>query len=507
MPNPILIVHGYSDGPESFLNLGAYLTQSPFNYVSADISYVSYASLDDQANFEDFSDKLDELIEHKYNGQQIDVICHSTGGLVVRAWLVLQRVRTLEKGIANPQSPVRRLICFAPAHFGSDLAQLGQSFLQKFRATLFNANVRQDQDFQSGKLVLQALEPASPFQWSLSTQDLFGNSYFAAKLLSFDKLCLPFVFAAGNYLSGLQADLVKEIRKPGTDSTVRICGTSLDVRKCVVNFRGNNTPIWNDEVKFDRIPFCVFDKFSHCTIINPLVIPSAKPPVNPLVKKAEFVDANLGPERLLQIALAADTQADYAAAVAAFDQTSAANYASMAGNPNGDTFQQFFFKVSDDTGLPIDDYYLDFHVLDAQNVLDSDLTQAFDNFLKADFHTHSVDPSCRVMMINCSRLDEFVKRVVASNAKIAFIISARSPVPGVTYADGSCVIFESSAPTNPGDPSFLFPNTTTLVEITVVRQESDELLNLLDYKLTAFNYLNPSATEAVLGQVSEGRVL
>ena len=474
MPNPLLIVHGYSDGPQSFQKLAAYLTNLGYN--TDDICFISYASLDDQANFEDFSDKLDEVVERKYGSQQIDIVCHSTGSLVVRAWLVLQRSRQLQKQIPNPRSPIRRLICFAPANFGSDLAMLGQSFLQKFRATLYNSNVRPGQDFQSGKLVLEALEPASPFQWALSSQDLFANSYFAAKKNTFDDLCLPFVFAAGNFLTGIEADLVPNLCKPGTDSTVRICGTSLDARKCVVNFFGGGTaPVWSNEIKFDRIPFCVFNGFSHCTIIDP--------------SQSQFSDAKLGPARLLKLALNVNTEADYAAAVAAFDETSSANYAAMA-TPIDIPYQQFFFKVIDDTGLPIDDYYLDFHVRNPDQSLNLDLTKAFDNFLKADFYTHSVDHSCRVMMINCERLDEYAKQLNAAKAQLVFSITALSPIPDVSYQEGWCVVFDSQAPPNADAPSFLFPNTTTLVEITVVRKESDNLLNILDY------FLNPAAAMA-----------
>ena len=346
---------------------------------------------------------------------------------------------------------------------------LGQSFLQKFRAVLFNNNVRPGQDFQSGKLVLQALEAASPFQWALSSQDLFSNSYFAARQNPFENLCLPFIFAAGNFVTGIEADLVPNLGKPGTDSTVRICGTSLDARKCVVNFLGGRTePTWVQETKFERIPFCVFNGFTHCTIVDPT--------------QSEFTNPTLGPARLLTLALGVDTQADYAEAVAVFDQTSSANYAAMPP-PINVPYQQFFFKVIDDTGLPIDDYYLDFHVLNPNGSANLKLTQAFDNFLQADFYTHSVDHSCRVMMINCASLARYAKQIAEAKAQLAFSITALSPISEVSYEDGWCVVYDGQAPPNPDFPSFLFPNTTTLVEVIVVRKESNQLLTLLDYNL------------------------
>ena len=52
-------------------------------------------------------------------------------------------------------------------------------FLGKFRTTFFNSHARQEDFLESGKGVLQGLEPASPFQWELSSYDLYdGATYF-----------------------------------------------------------------------------------------------------------------------------------------------------------------------------------------------------------------------------------------------------------------------------------------------------------------------------------------
>jgi hypothetical protein len=189
------------------------------------VAYVSYASLEDAACFKDFSDKLDEDYSRLYGQERIDVACHSTGSLVVRAWLQMRLKRQVEAGL-EPASPVEHLLCFAPANFGSDLTVLGQSFLQKFRMT-FSPNERPGDSFQSGKIVLEDLEPASPFQWDVSLDDLHGQTYFTEALPP-ERVCYPFVFAAGARPTGIVADLIPGQRKVGTDGTVRICGTSLN---------------------------------------------------------------------------------------------------------------------------------------------------------------------------------------------------------------------------------------------------------------------------------------
>lgn len=87
--------------------------------------------MDDQASFRDFADKLDSEYEKIFDkGERIDVSCHSTGALVVRIWLVLRRLRQRELK-EKIDCPVERILMFAPANFGSDLAKMGQSFLGK----------------------------------------------------------------------------------------------------------------------------------------------------------------------------------------------------------------------------------------------------------------------------------------------------------------------------------------------------------------------------------------
>src|SRR4029434_927844 len=88
MADKLLIIHGYSDGSTSFTALGDFLVKQGV-YSHADVCYLDYSSMDDQATFHDFADKLDADHRSRLNGQRVDVICHSTGSLVVRAWLAL----------------------------------------------------------------------------------------------------------------------------------------------------------------------------------------------------------------------------------------------------------------------------------------------------------------------------------------------------------------------------------------------------------------------------------
>ncbi|HEY5703782.1 MAG TPA: hypothetical protein VIV20_09975, partial [Gammaproteobacteria bacterium] len=179
MADKMLIVHGYSDGSTSFTALADWFIQQGL-YKKKDIWFVDYSSMDDEATFRDFADKLnDDYKKMCPDYEPIDVACHSTGALITRGWLALHWYRNHKHGMTR-KCPVRHLLMFAPANFGSDLASMGQSFLGRARSTFFNSHSHDEDFLESGKQVLQGLEPASPFQWELSHYDLHGEqgAYF-----------------------------------------------------------------------------------------------------------------------------------------------------------------------------------------------------------------------------------------------------------------------------------------------------------------------------------------
>lgn len=474
MAKQLLILHGYSDGATSFTGLRDYFTRMGA-YAPQNVFLLNYASMDDDADFCDFADKLDEDFAKLLQrlglppGERFDLACHSTGSLVARAWLRLHYQREREAGVAQPTSPVEHLLLFAPANFGSDLAEMGQSFLGKFRTTFFNTHQVEGNTWETGKRVLQGLEPASPFQWTLSADDLHGDGYFNPELGP-DRVCYPFVFAAGTGYGGIEARIIRDRKKPGTDGTVRICGTSLNTRKCVIDFCDPVVkPTWVAERKFDQIPFAIFGQFNHGSLIE---------------GDTAFADAETGPGPWALEALSVTTfkaYADLAAEMAAF---TAKHYAK-------DPFQQFFFRVRDDVGLPVKDYYLDFYVQAENGETDKTLTLEFDKRFESEFYRHSADPSCRALLLNLSELGLFLKKLKQAKARLVFDVVAVSPNREIRYLPGYATLADGKAA---GDaPTFLYPNTTTLVEIVMNRVASDKVLHLLDHTLTPVG-LPPTAT-------------
>lgn len=464
MANKLLIVHGYSDGRTSFTALGEYLIARRV-YAADNVFYLNYSSMDDEATFHDFADKLDADYRARFGDERMDVVCHSTGSLVVRAWLALHAARASRRGLREAVAcPVDRLVCLAPANFGSDLADLGQSFLGKFRATFFNKNAHKGDAGESGKVVLQGLEPASPFQWNLSfNYDLHStHSYFNPKANA-NQVCYPFVLAAGEAYTGVEAKVVEPRGRIGTDGTVRIAGTSLNTRACTLDFRPDGAVIkWWDEYKFPRIPFAIFAGFNHGSIIDGA--------------RADYGDANRPGAIIEEVLREPTTPAAYEALADRFDAVSEWNHARLPRERQV-KFQQFFFRVQDDVDQVVEDYHIDFHVEGPDGEPHEELTLQFDRDFESHITTHSTTRSHRVFMMNCTRLSEFGAELAKHNARLMLEITGVSPLPDVRYVISRFVAYDPAAP-DTGQPSLLFPNTTTLINVALNRTQTDRLLSI-----------------------------
>lgn len=464
MAAKLIIVHGYSDGyldkNSCFRKLKEFLVREKV-YEGSDVHFVEYSSMDDQATYEDFADKLNSDFEKKIpQGTRVDILCHSTGALVTRIWLASRRRRQLERG-QEPDLPVDRIFMFAPANFGSDLARMGQSFLGKAKSSFFSKNNKKGNRWESGKIVLQGLEPASPFQWTLSMDDLHRETYFGPNDPS-GKTCRPFVFAAGEGYPG-QSKIIRNRNKPGTDGTVRICGTDMNTRKCTLFFSENGEALqWSKEVKHPAIPFAVFQGVNHGSILNSELKSFSKPS---------------GPGTLLLKAAKVRTAAQYQTAVNTFKAASENNYAEAKGE-NADRYQQFFFKVRDDAGFSVDDFFVDFSVkIPGNSSLARKLSSTFDSVFEKRVTVHSQDRSHRAFLINLRDLHNTLSEIKQHQGRVILNITAKKPYDEVAYDEGNFVVYDASLPAGTL-PDFIYENTTTLVEVVLNRRQSHEILRL-----------------------------
>jgi hypothetical protein len=501
MAEHLFIVPGYSDEDFSFLPL-ANLLDAEGLYSRENIRSIEYASLDDQLDFRDFADKFDKIYDkfiQSNPGKQIDVLAHSTGSLVVRAWLYLRRRR--QKVRHQPvDMPIEHLFLFAPANFGSDLAKSGRSALNAVRVTFTkNRNKEATLDgnrgpFETGKKILEGLEPASPIQWELSIGDLHHETYFGEHDPS-GQFCFPFVFAAGRAEKSLASLIVKELQKDGTDSTVRIAGTSLNTRLCKLRFNLKPAVEWDlelipgteDHRKYPEIAFAIFGEYDHCGIINGKGL--FKKPQNERDAANPSLPNTWRPLDLLKRAKEVDTPNSYKLVSQEFNVITQSYIEPKKDIDEEGIFQQFFFKVTDDTGQDIPDFFILFLVYNNDSVTgmrseNKELTENFRSRFgsKTDFHIHSVDSSHGMLMLDITRVEDFVKNRLFDGQQIVLRVIAKSPYNGVTFPESQYIIFEK------GNPSmsaiqFFAPFTTTLVNVVLGRQIDETVLSEGDFSL------------------------
>lgn len=117
--NPVVMLHGYSDTGNSFQTWIKKFQEN--NYDVKIIHICKYVSLSNEINIEDIAEGLDQALAEKLgNNRTFDAIVHSTGMLVIRAWLA--------KYSSQGYYRLQHLIGLAPATFGSPIAHKGRSF-------------------------------------------------------------------------------------------------------------------------------------------------------------------------------------------------------------------------------------------------------------------------------------------------------------------------------------------------------------------------------------------
>ncbi len=205
----VLLVHGYSE-----TSLGAYYSVPELlaaqGYTTIVLS--AFNSLDDHVSIDDLAEALERRVDFVQLGDlaRTAIVCHSTGALVVRRWML----NRIAKNLDLPA----RLITMAGANHGSTLAEIGKSvvgYLEK---------IVQAHEFTVGARVLTDLDYGSAFLLKLNTEWLVEWNKPQgplAKTLLFSMV--------GDYIGDDKSMLVFwGTHEPGCDNTVRISGANLN---------------------------------------------------------------------------------------------------------------------------------------------------------------------------------------------------------------------------------------------------------------------------------------
>lgn len=430
--NPVVLIHGYSDDAQAFKSWERILEQR--GYDVALVRACSYRSLTNEVTIKDIAEGFDRALRTQAGlsaDEPFDAIVHSTGMLVIRAWLTAYEGR---------RDRLKHLIGLAPATFGSPLAHKGRSWL----GALFKGNRHLGPDFmEAGDRVLDGLELASRFSWDLAHLDLLGDQTFYGPTRR-----TPFVFIfCGNESYGGVRQLVDE---PGTDGTVRWAACPLNTRKILIDLTQDPAASARKRVsvadwKNTDIPLIPIEGKNHGTIL-----------ADPGEELAELVD------NALEVASAAEFNAWIADATA----STSATLKSM------DEWQQFVVRVVDERGDPVPDYNIQlFTRTDRQG--ERGIKQ-FD----VDVHTYKGDSSLRCFHVKLTQLDyrklkNLWIRVMASSGSqlVGYQGFGSESDATATMRDGKWdAELDISALAGDANVKFFYPFTTTLVEIKLNRE-------------------------------------
>ena len=441
----LVIIHGWSDTSKSFEQLAKLMVNEGVVAGVEHIRLADYVSLDDDVTFDDLIYALNKAWKIKKlptKARSVDMIVHSTGGLVVRHWMT-----TFFKAATNP---VNRLLMLAPANFGSPLAHKGSSFIGRVVK-----GFKSDRRFHVGSQILQGLELASPFTWELSQRDCFGREewYGPGRVL-----CTVLVGTAG--YSGISA----AANENGTDGTVRVSSAHLNPAMVTLDFSSNpQQPKLNYQEANGLTAFARLPDENHSTIV--------------LKDKGPKSDYSLAfIKEALQV-----TDQTFPAFVKKLDSFSAKVRALEGSRRYTQAYQNTVVRLTDDMGAFVSDYF--FEVFAKNKTEKSGINQLprlIQEEVFENVHVYGDNASYRSLLFNTTVLGN---KIVTADVPLFMSVTAMPDI-GKTktvgystfgYDDiGSIRISQSLL------QKFFQPDRTVLVNLKIKREQTDKVFRVLD---------------------------
>lgn len=431
---PLVLVHGYSADAATFAPWRKALAAR--GYDPANIHSCSYRSLTNEVTIPDVAEGFDRALRLQTGlsaDEPFDAIVHSTGMLVLRAWLV---------GYAARKARLRHLVALAPASFGSPLAHKGRSWM----GALFKGNRQLGPDFlEAGDRILDGLELGSRFTWELAHRDLLADETFYGPTRR-----TPYVFVlCGNTSYTGLARLTDT--EPGCDGVVRWAGAPLNTRKIKLDLTrdpardGIPERVSVAEWRNVDMPLIAVDGKNHGTILSD--------PGDDLVARVDS-------------ALRVSDAKSFAAWIATAESETAAARSRMG------SWQQFVVHAIDERGDSIRDFNI--RLSSGGSGSPSAEVREFD----LDVHSYSGDPSYRCFHVDLSKLDlaamrDLSVRVIASSGSSLVGYQGYSTAPGARGPTPSTDVtaeLDLSSLLNDAKVRLFYPFTTTLIEITLNRE-------------------------------------
>jgi hypothetical protein len=447
-----IIIHGWSDCSKSFESMKNRLIRRGVGTVD-DILFLRYESREDSLTFDDVADGLHSRLQQRgiiaqdgSSREDFNFVVHSTGGLVVRHWLA----RHYGKNVGP--CPVKRIVMLAPANFGSPLAHRGKSFF----GSLVKGRWQVGDFLEVGQQLLDALELASPFQFSLAEDDILAG----ASPLCGNAMELT-VLVGGSDYQGLRG----WINKPGTDGTVVVSGTGIGITKLQVDYTRSTEATQIDySSPAEQYAFGVLPDHNHGSIVSCFESP----------------DSDV--EKLVVSALCTPNREAFR------DHIKRAGIGRLPAGKG--PYQQFVFRAKDHEGNPVDDYTMEFFMVrkskwwrngklapkvnEYSDALEKEFSERVSRLLTAEAHTHTKDHSMRRVLVDCPAMDQLYDDVAQQWGQ-DYVLGGRIHIPettkGAAYDTSELqdVAIISPDENGVGPEELIAENRTFLVDLRVRR--------------------------------------
>ena len=458
MPRPLLLMHGYSADGLDFTNLYWALVDRKIEVKLLNVG--NYISLNNEITIEDIAEGMQRAIDltELNTSEEFDAIVHSTGMLVVRAWLAHQKIAP-EKNQRLKQ--LKHLIGLAPATWGSPQAHKGRTWL----GALVKGNKTPGPDFlNAGNLVLDGLELGSRFTWDLAHADLLGPvPYFGTGPDT------PYVavFIGNTPYKGI-ASVAND---PGTDGTVRWSGCGLNTRKITLDLTKTPTDAkglprdrvtiseWANDSRLN-VPILAVDKRDHGSLIS-------DPDSGMLDRIATFLDIANSDQYNGWL-----NEAQTWSVPARQEMLKSKGHLFTFWETHDlDGWQQFVVHARDGHGDPVTDYMIEVFELSP----DGQTWQRAEE-ISVDVHTYGKDPSYRCLHV------QLPKGITTTPRPMQIRFQASTGTDVVTYqgygsnnskmemrADSDPITIEITGELKDKNATLFHPFTTTLVEVVLNR--------------------------------------
>lgn len=438
MPNPIVIVHGWSDSSKSFRRLAEFLRSQLRTQVTT-IDLADWVSLDDEITYRDLRTAMQRVwtshpgIAGKKN---VDVISHSTGALVVRDWM--------SHFYKPSEVPIRRHLMLAPANFGSQLAHKGRSWYGRaFKGWRTG--------FETGTHLLKGLELASAYVWDLAERDLLGSTrYYGTDLVQ------AAVFV-GNTGYGGAAAITDEV---GGDGTVRVSTANLRASRLDVDFSvdGEIVPKFRNPPPKCALAFGISDGDNHSSITFQS-------------KNSSGQYAPSGPQ-MAQWLLQALTirSADWGRFIIELDESNDALLAKEAEHSYFHGYQNTVVRLNDSVGNPVEDYMVEFHQGRSRGFNLFNIGTLFQRDIIQDVHNFSGNAAQRSFYLDVTTLEPHLEKDLHLEVEAQPLQRGKK---GVGYSKLPRITLDNSA-----RKKFFQRHRTLLVNICVPRILGPETFEL-----------------------------